>query len=260
MNFKFNGRIFLAGSILALLILAVIGLGATYRSHTVHSSASGEVLPWESEINLTGTNYIAYLYQSIKGDYAQYPWVVQISYLIVLLCILGVLVLAVLMSWDIYQRKKSLRMFNRLKERYYGTLSKIAKSDRALSHAEIETLINPEDITETSDSYRMKWIELFILLRADTDLKEPSVTNIRRTMELLGLSEFMESKLIYGADKEKLRVIQAARLLDLQLPDSIMAGIVNNRNVRLHKAARFYYMLINKDDPYLFFADDKMNE
>ena len=54
-------------------------------------------------------------------------------------------------------------------------------------------------------------------------------------------------------------MIQAARLLEVQLPDCVMAGIVNNRNVRLRKAARFYYMLTNRDDPYPFFANDKMN-
>lgn len=151
-------------------------------------------------------------------------------------------------------------MFNTLKNKYYRTLNNIADADRVLSPAELYERINPEAISETSEAFRMQWIELFILLRADTDLKEPAITNIRHTMELLGLNEFMENRLIYGADKEKLRVIQAARLLDMQLPDSVMAGIVNNRNVRLHKAARFYYMLINKDDPYLYFENDKMND
>lgn len=151
-------------------------------------------------------------------------------------------------------------MFNEIKQKYYGTLSEIAKQDRILAHSEIYSMIMPDRITESSYTYRMRWIELFILLRADTDLKEPSITNIRNTMEILGLSEFMENRLIYGKDKEKLRVIQAARLLDMQLSDSVMTGIVNNRDIRLHKAARFYYMLINKDDPYLFFENDKMND
>ncbi len=44
-------------------------------------------------------------------------------------------------------------------------------------------------------------------------------------MEVLGLSEFMENRLIYGRDKDKLRVIQAARLLDMQLPDSVMQAL-----------------------------------
>ena len=39
---------------------------------------------------------------------------------------------------------------------------------------------------------------------------------MRNAMEVLGLSEFMENRLIYGRDKDKLRVIQAARLLDMQ--------------------------------------------
>lgn len=48
----------------------------------------------------------------------------------------------------------------------------------------------------------MRWIDLFILLRADTDLREPSITNIRRAMEALGVTAFMENRLIYGQDSE----------------------------------------------------------
>lgn len=101
-------------------------------------------------------------------------------------------------------------------------------------------MLRPEQVAETSYAYRIKWIELFILLRADTDMQEPAITNMRNAMEVLGLSEFMENRLIYGRDKDKLRVIQAARLLDMQLPDSVMASFVNNRDVRLHKAALVY--------------------
>lgn len=165
-----------------------------------------------------------------------------------------------LMAGDIYRWKKSERMFSTLKDKYYKILNEIADTDRILSLSELSERIALETIVETTEAYRMQWIELFILLRADTEPKEPAVTNIRHTMELLGLNEFMENRLIYGADKEKLRVIQAARLLGMQLPDSVMASIVNNRDVRLHKAARFYYMLINRDDPYLYFENEKMND
>lgn len=260
MKIKINGRTIGGISILLLLVLIVVALGITYRSGTVPVSGNAQIMPWENEIYLTGTDYIVYLYNALQGTYGQYPWVVQISYLIVVLCILGVIFLSGLMAWDIYRRKRSERMFNVLKNKYYGTLCKIASADRILSREELYERLAPDSITETDRDYLIQWIELFILLRADVDLKEPAVTNIRHTMELLGLNEFMENRLIYGADKEKLRVIQAARLLDMQLPDSVMAGIVNNRDIRLHKAARFYYILINKDDPYLYFENEKMND
>lgn len=150
-------------------------------------------------------------------------------------------------------------MFDALKQKYYNDLSEIAHSTRELTPEEIIAKLDPDRVTEVSFAYRMRWIDLFILLRADSDLREPSITNIRRAMEALGVTAFMENRLIYGQDSEKLRVIQAARLLEVQLPDCVMAGIVNNRNVRLRKAARFYYMLTNRDDPYPFFANDKMN-
>ncbi|WP_283391681.1 hypothetical protein [Millionella massiliensis] len=176
-----------------------------------------------------------------------------------MLCILFVLFLLVFMAWDIYKRRRDARMFDALKQKYYNDLSEIAHSTRELTPEEIIAKLDPDRVTEVSFTYRMRWIDLFILLRADTDLREPSITNIRRAMEALGVTAFMENRLIYGQDSEKLRVIQAARLLEVQLPDCVMAGIVNNRNVRLRKAARFYYMLTNRDDPYPFFANDKMN-
>lgn len=260
MKLKINNRVVLGISIPLLVILLIVGLGVTYRSGTIHGQQDDTVMPWEHQITMEGTDYFQYFFNAVKGAYVRYPWVVQVSYIIVVLCILAVGVLAVFMSWDIYMRKKNARRFDELKSKYYGVLSDIAKADRVLERSEIYAMLRPEQVTETSYVYRIKWIELFILLRADTDMQEPAITNMRNAMEVLGLSEFMENRLIYGRDKDKLRVIQAARLLDMQLPDSVMASIVNNRDVRLHKAARFYYMLINKDDPYLFFENDKMND
>lgn len=109
MKFKINGRVLLGVSILLLLVLLVVGLGITYRSGTVHAFGNGQIMSWENEIYLTGTDYIVYLYNAIKSTFAQYPWVVQVSYLIVLLCILGVLFLTGLMAWDIFRRKKARR-------------------------------------------------------------------------------------------------------------------------------------------------------
>ncbi len=254
---KINTRILLGISLPLLLISIIVALGLTYRSGTLHGSTA---MPWEQQIDLVGTDYIRYFLNSFHESYVHYPWVVQISYLIVLLCILFVLLLLVLMAKDIFLRKKNERLFRELKTKYYEPLQQIAQAERLLTPEEIASILHPERIEEISYAYRMKWIELFIVLRADTNLQEPSITNIRRSMTLLGLNNFMEERLIYGRDSDKLRVIQAARLLDMQLPDSVMAGIVNNRNPRLHKAARFYHMLINKDDPYLFFDNDKMND
>lgn len=68
-------------------------------------------------------------------------------------------------------RKKNARRFNELKSKYYSVLSDIAKADRVLERSEIYAMLRPEQVAETSYAYRIKWIELFILLRADTDMQ-----------------------------------------------------------------------------------------
>lgn len=70
MKFKINGRVFLGISILLFLVLIVVGLGITYRSGAIHASGGGPIMPWEDGIHLTGTDYIAYLYNTLKSSYA----------------------------------------------------------------------------------------------------------------------------------------------------------------------------------------------
>ena len=159
-------------------------------------------MPWEEGVRLYGTDYFVYLYNAIAGTYARYPWTVQISYAIVVLCILFVLFLLVFMAWDVYKRRRDARMFDALKQKYYNDLSEITHSSRELTPEEIIAKLDPDRVTEVSFAYRMRWIDLFILLRADTDLREPSITNIRRAMEALGVTAFMENRLIYGQDSE----------------------------------------------------------
>ena len=171
MKFKINNRVVLGISIPLLVILLIVGLGVTYRSGTIHGQQDDTVMPWEHQITMEGTDYFQYFFSAVQGVYVRYPWVVQVSYIIVVLCILAVGVLAVFMSWDIYMRKKNARRFNELKSKYYSVLSDIAKADRVLERSEIYAMLRPEQVAETSYAYRIKWIELFILLRADTDMQ-----------------------------------------------------------------------------------------
>lgn len=102
MKLKINNRVVLGISIPLLVILLIVGLGVTYRSGTIHGQQDDTVMPWEHQITMEGTDYFQYFFNAVKGAYVRYPWVVQVSYIIVALCILAVGVLAVFMSWDIY--------------------------------------------------------------------------------------------------------------------------------------------------------------
>ena len=107
MKFRTNHRVIWGISIPLCAILLMVGLGITYRSGTIHGTGNSKIMPWENQIDMIGTDYLLYFYNTVKGAYSQYPWVVQISYIIVALCIVSVCVLSVFMAWDIYARKKT---------------------------------------------------------------------------------------------------------------------------------------------------------
>ncbi len=122
MKFKLNPRTLWGVSIPLLFIGVIAGLGITYRSGTLHGAGKSSSMPWEQHIDLVGTDYIRYFFNAVKERYVDYPWVVQISYLIVVLCILAVFVLLILMAKDIFQRKKEARLFRTLQTKYYTPL------------------------------------------------------------------------------------------------------------------------------------------
>ncbi len=152
------------------------------------------------------------------------------------------------------------KRYQNLYVKYHEPLLSIAKADKILSEEELSAMIHPELVEETSYAYNIKWIELFISLRADTELGEIAVTNLQNTLTLLGLTNFMENRLALGKERDKLRVIQAARVLNIPLANNLMSQLVNSRYLPLRKAARFYYILTNEDDPYLFFEEKETVE
>ena len=52
--------------------------------------------------------------------------------------------------------------------------------------------------------------------------------------------------------------MQAVRLTNMQLPDSIVASLVNDKDIRLRKATRLYYMCTNKEEPYMFLEESSI--
>lgn len=161
---------------------------------------------------------------------------------------------------DFFSRKKANKLYQTLHTKYYNALLSIGKAKNVLTEDEIYAIIRPDLIKETSYAYNIKWIELFIALRADIKYDEVSVKNLQTALNLLGMTRFMETRLTSGREQDKLKVIQAARVLNIPLANNSMAQIVNSRYLPLRKAARSYYILTNEDDPYLFFEEKESVE
>lgn len=243
-------------TITLLLVCVLIFL----RYYSFPDSTSPYVVdtPWERNVGFSGADRFRYLFYATTGRYAEFAWAVRTSYAIVLTCCAAVILLSIVMAYDVFNRRRKAKRYAELQELYGQPLRELARSDRKMSETEVAEKLNKNGDSQWSYAYRLLWIDLFIEVRIETDIQNEGLANMKQAMQILGLVDFMETRLIQGKDSEKLRIIQAVRLLEMAIADSVMARLVNHRHAELRKAARFYYMLVNRDNPYRFFEQDEV--
>ena len=215
--------------------------------------------PWERYVGFNLADRLSYGFSSLIGLHNDYSWAVLTSYTIIMLCCVGVIILLAVMAYDVYRRRKAQARYNSMEQRYADALRRIATTDDyRLVEAEIEQMLSLSADSRWNYAEKLCWIDLLIAIRLETGTTASGLKNLQLVIRRANLVEFMENRLLNGRDRDKLRIIQAVRLLEMEMPDSVMSRLVNHRNSELRKAARFYYMLVNRDDPYRFFEKDQV--
>ena len=221
-------------------------------------SSDAEASPLGSTYELWGWNVPIYYYYLYRHLFAGYPWVVRVAYGVVLLCCFSFFILVLTMSWDIYIRRRNRKKYDQLRKQYLQKLIDVCL-------ARVENLPT-EEIKRRIDYKEKKWKKwelrqwayVFIEVSTHTNTLNPNLTNIQRAMHLVGMNEYMEKRLVQGRHAQRVRVIQAVRLTNMELPNSTMAHLVNHKDLRLRRAARLYYIGTSQADPLHFFeVNDK---
>lgn len=217
------------------------------------SDSDSEVSPLGNRYEIWGWNVPLYYFYLYKHLFAGYPWVVRVAYGVVIVCCLGFLLLVITMSVDIYLRRRNRKKYDELRKQYLEKLIDVCL-------AKTENL--PTDEISRRIDYKSKkwkrwelrqWTYIFIEVSTHTNTLNPNLTNIQRAMRLVGINDYVEKRLAEGKQANKVRVIQAVRLTNMELPNSTMAHLLNNKHVRLRRAARLYYMGNSQIDPFYFF-------
>lgn len=188
------------------------------------------------------------------------PWAVRTSYTIIQFSSLALLVLLYTLFWDVHNRKKRQKTYTELKNTYFEKLQSIIISTQEKHIQEIKSELSIDDNTEFTYSQKLALIDLFLELRTLITINEYSIKNIQNALIAFSLQQFMEERLLSGKESEKQKIIQAIRLLHMEVTDSYVARIINHRDRNLQKAARLYYILSNEEDPFKYMEGKKTAE
>ena len=215
-----------------------------------------EMSPLTQAYQLWGWNVPRYYYYLFVHLFAGYPWVVRVAYAIIILCCIGFLVLVVVMTVDVIIRRRDRKKYEKIRNKYLEKLKNVC-------YAEVENLPT-EEISRRIDykprrwkDWEMRlWANVFIEVSRFTNTQNPNLTNIQRAMRLVGFTDYVEHQLANGSRLSKLQMIHTVRLTNMQLPNSLVARLVNDKDEQLRRASRLYYMCTSKDDPYVFFEEE----
>lgn len=209
--------------------LAESNIGVLQASHTGYSGTDDVYQLW-------GWNILRYYYYLYRHLFVDYPWVVRVAYGVILVSCLGFAVIFCIMGVHVYLRRRNAKRKAWIKDRYFDKL-------KAIVHEEVENL-STEEISRRMEykprkwkTWEMRlWSEVLVELSLYTNVQNPNLTNIQRVMKLIGFTDYVERQLILGKRKDKVALMQAVRLTNMQLPDSIVASLVNDKDIRLRKA------------------------
>lgn len=238
--------------IIVLVIIVLVLMTVFNNNHIVDTSEFLINRPWEKEIRIGNSDYMRHYLYSATSFYEDLPWAVRVSYSIIHISGLALIVLLYILFWDMHNRKAEQRRRAELKEAYFVKLKDIVSSGKEISSDEVRQLLGITGNSVFKYSERLFLIDIFLELRMLVKIDEISILNMQNAVNAFGLREFMEERLISGKDREKMKVIQAIRLLHMDVPDSYVTRIINHRDRNLQKAARLYYILSNEEDPFKY--------
>lgn len=245
-------------TVLILSFILLLLLLFLFRSYQMLQSGDTLVSrAWENHILLEGSDYLRHYFYVLTSLYRELPWSVRISYIIIQLSCVVMLLLLYTLLWDVHKRRREMRVYHTLKGKYYLRFQEVAQSEEILTESRLLEILHIDKDIHFSYSESMALIDILLEFNMEAELSPFAIANMQSAMNLMGLVRFMEDRMVKGKEKEIENVIEALRILHIELPDSFVTGLVNHRDIQLRKAARLYYIISNMEDPFLYFEDNR---
>jgi len=166
------------------------------------------------------------------------------------------ILLLISMVVDIIVRERNFRRYTKIKQRYFEKLKEVCyTTTENLSEEEIRRRLGYRE-RRWKKWEMLLWARIFTEVSLYTNTQNPNLTNLQKIMTFIGFHDFVERALIHGRRKIKVRYMEVVVLTNMQLPNSIVTRMVNDKYEPLRKSARIYYMLTTKDNPNVFFEEE----
>lgn len=199
-----------------------------------------------------GWDVVMYYVYSVRSFMMQYSWQVRLSFSIILLCIAMMVVLMVLFTKQIRNRKQHQHDYEHCYATYSEAFIEVMEEPTVLSEKQIlEICDEDENGFRYYDGLLYAEILTHIRMSMNDKLYFP---NLQRLCEVTGAKEAIELRL--KERKDVFRVLQMVNTLPLRINEGLLAIYTSHGNTQIAQLARLAYCMCSQSEPYLYLIQD----
>ncbi len=207
--------------------------------------------------DIANWQYIDYYLHIFVTQYENYPFVVRTCIVILLVSCISIFCFTILLISQKIKDNRNNWYYNSLYNRYYAKLVEISSARENMDYQEVADRLG---IAERQRQRLRKGSRMFVLGRLLMQVKSEyydtyNQANIQQIVRAFGLREHMEHVFTFGSKTRRLRAMQLAQFLMIDVPESILVRLLNSSSTTLRKEVRMYYLWLCDYDPFRFFED-----
>lgn len=244
--------------IVVLLIVLVLWIKSVFFPAPDADDAAGYIMPGTLERDFSGWEAWKYYIYFWQNRFSNYPFVVRFSYTLILFSITSGIVIFVSTAVFIYKRVSERRKYEKICDRFMAPFEDIMLSKEDLSNLAVINKLNIGD-------RRFSDLENSLILRLLLDFREKyhfqiSLANRNKIIEFCGVQDYVTKILRGGKKNPCMKLLQTVRLLWIPISASLLARIINTKDLELRNMARLVFMLRDSENPYASFDKDYLNK
>lgn len=212
---------------------------------------------------LYGADYLDYYLSLIYFKYSEYPLIIRICIVVVILFILSYIFLSFYILLGVIRRKKDKKMTRVIYSKYYDPIVEVALNTEFKKLSDVIEHIKPYAQKKRRNQKKLHKIALMLSHIKGEYGNKINKENFQTIQIAFGISHFLERELLFGNHSRKIFALKFISSLDSYVGEAILIRFLYHHNIELRKSARCAFMWISQFNPFRFFEEDisiKLNQ
>ncbi len=219
-----------------------------------------------TEVEFYDWEIIRYYYYFFLVRFTDYPFVVRMAFCITFLSCVGITI--IILSWIIIilKRRKERRYKKRILKKCDEDLTRIVRDHEKVERADIEDIVRRVEHNDKALSHwkASVWLDYLLYLKSkdptsDTDRygRARKGDVIKEIFSILSLDSFIEYVVHFKGITKRIYVLNAAKLLQIGIPESLLSQMLNHKHQNLRKEARLSFMHSSNHNTYRYLEEGR---